>query len=624
MRARPKRLLLAATVVAAVALIGPTAAQAAPAGAIAHTPLAFLGIDIGDIVGDIIKKLVDWIVPDFASGWAISLVKWLVAVPNVSDARAYPHLNSFRSGLVGVGFALLSVTFTLACLHTATGTPEGGPAMRRTITAAAVLVFYPRIVGLVVLGTNLLTGSMITNHLVVDGTDKMLGAALTGAIVTNGIGASLLVAAATISAYFVAALMVLKIGLLALQAVFFLSGALVWGLYPLRSTAWLARAWSSAGLTLAVLPVAWAVIFSAAALLTSDSLVWSSHGALSDQLQQIAKPFAAVSCLWVAKAAPGFLLTAARSMGLNPMSVAGLRLPGGRGGGKASGQSSPAARPSAVQTNADRFRGLGLALGQRAAPVVAGLRARASGIRAAAAASVAPLAAGLPTPVKSGAAAAAKVGGVAARVASVPVKANRGYKRLAVQGAAARLNTGARQGQGSQAPAAAGANAAGGAGATQAPARTPGSPSSQGAPTGSAKPAAAAGGTPAGGSSGPSTTAATPTGTVPTRTPSTTKPAPMPTASPQGSTPGIRTPSSSAAGPSAPPAQLPGAASTAVAPPSGSPPPGPAGATAPPAPAGAPPRSSSPASKRPPAGSSPSTTPSGEDQSQPSATRKPL
>ena len=45
------------------------------------------------------------------------MVTWFVAVPDVTDARAYATLNGFRSDLSGVGIDLVSLAAELQVAH---------------------------------------------------------------------------------------------------------------------------------------------------------------------------------------------------------------------------------------------------------------------------------------------------------------------------------------------------------------------------------------------------------------------------------------------------------------------------------------------------------------------------
>lgn len=432
-----------------------TTTMALPASASASSfggwtsPVALFGVDIGDLVQGIIEKIVSLVLPsDLAGHWAVGLVRWLVVIPDVADAGRFPHVNAFRSGLVGIGFALLALSITLCGLQIALGAPILADTVKRTVVAAGVLVIYPTLISTVIRGVNIITGDLLTNRLIAEGTDKMLGGALIVGVATGGFGWSLVLGAALFCLYFIAALMVIKIGLTAVVAVLLLAGAFVWGLYPLPATAWIARSWMSAAFTVGLIPIGWALVFSAGALLSSDSLVWaSSGGGLGDQLEAVAKPFSALGCFWVAYRTPSYVLTAARFLGISPGAMAA-----GRGTGGRPAPSRPGA--SAVRTNTDRFRAISQRIGARATPVAARVKSRAVALNDAArqtsrakiapAAVTASLAAGGPD-TKTGriadraGAGLARTGAQAARglkaMVSAPVKANRGWRELAAEGA---------------------------------------------------------------------------------------------------------------------------------------------------------------------------------------------
>lgn len=488
-------LVLVLGVALAAGILTPAAAQATTLDHAASSPLGLLGLNVGSLVTDIIKKLVDLVVPDFASHWITALVQWLVAVPDVSDARAYPHLNAYRAELVGLGFALLAISLSVCALQIAAGAPIASQVAKRTVIAASVLVLYPKLVSTFILGLNILTGSMVTQHLVTDGIDKMLGAALVIGIATSGVGWGLAVGAALTSLYFVAGLMIVKIGLTSLEAVLMLAGALVWGLYPLPATAWLARTWIAGAITIALIPMAWALIFAASALLTSDSLIWASgaHGGLPDEMQQIVKPFTAVACLWLAFKAPVFLMAAGRAVGIHPGMIAGPSR-GGSGGAASGGRRGMLA--AGVQTNRDRFRALGAAAAGRATPLAATARQRATSLRSSATSAVgkrvAPVASTAAVGIGAPHTATGVMGGHAVKLArtsakglkasvAAPVKANKAWKELPKKGATARhaaAAAAALPGADKLAPAAASASAAGGAAAAaRQPAPAPQRPS---------------------------------------------------------------------------------------------------------------------------------------------------
>src|SRR4051794_8916553 len=108
-------------------------------GAVA--PLAIFGIDVGHLVGDVVRALLDLLVPDFTGRWANRLVAWLVALPDVTDRRQFPQLNGFRRDLTAVGYGLLSLSFAGAALQAwAAGLVDGRsphlPALSRAVMAA--------------------------------------------------------------------------------------------------------------------------------------------------------------------------------------------------------------------------------------------------------------------------------------------------------------------------------------------------------------------------------------------------------------------------------------------------------------------------------------------------------
>lgn len=342
------------------------------------SPFAFLGLDVASFIRDAIKALVDLVVPDIGADWASRVVTWLVALPDITGP-AFPALNAYARDLTAVGFGLLGATTAAGLLQLwaggLTGAARPAEAIRRSAIAAAVLVSYPTVIHTIMIATNTLTAAMIRHPGVQDGLDKAFGEALVAAVITSGVSLGLAVGAAFTLLYFLAALFVLKIGLTAALAVLTIAGALVWGLYPLPHTSWLAQAWVAALVAAITVPVAWACIFAAAALLASDTLVFegtsSYNNGLGSDLASLVKPFAAVACFWLAYRAPGMLLGVARAAGVAPLVGGRGMTPGGQTGG--GGASSPAGpgpglRPGrspealvnrGLQTNADRFRALG-------------------------------------------------------------------------------------------------------------------------------------------------------------------------------------------------------------------------------------------------------------------------
>jgi hypothetical protein len=48
--------------------------------------VGIFGIDVGDLVADLLRALLDLLVPDFATDWGSRLATPLVALPDVTDS----------------------------------------------------------------------------------------------------------------------------------------------------------------------------------------------------------------------------------------------------------------------------------------------------------------------------------------------------------------------------------------------------------------------------------------------------------------------------------------------------------------------------------------------------------
>lgn len=334
----------------------PSVAVAAPLA-----PTGLLGLDIASLVERVIRGLVDLAIPDFGSEWATAFVSWLASMPDVTEAQHFPALARLHDDIVGAGFGVLGASFVAAGLALCFGYRAGAATdlMRRAVIGAGALVFSSELLGRLVDAVNLLTGEMVRSPVVVDGLDAALGGAVVLAAATSGLSLGLAVVAALGSLYFIAALIVMKVGDTTMLAVLHLTGGLVWGLYVLPGAEWLARAWTSGVLAALLVPVAWALLFSGAAVLSSDALTWTattpgSPGA-PGWLDQLVKPFVAATAFWLAYKAPSFLLAGVRVMGISPAAMLAprpLTLP--------NHQATPAPRHAGgpIRGNVDRFHAL--------------------------------------------------------------------------------------------------------------------------------------------------------------------------------------------------------------------------------------------------------------------------
>lgn len=328
--------------------------------------LAIFGIDIGDLVADLLRALLDLLVPDFTADWGSALATWLVALPNVTDGRQFAQLNAFRRDLTHAAWGLLSLSFVVGGLqYWAAGFMESGrasavDAVRRAAIAAGALAVYPTLIAQLLLAVNHLTAAVIRNPRVVDGLDLALGAAFALGAVSGGLSLGLALAAVIAAVFFLAALLVMKVALTAMLCVLVVSGALVIALYPMPVGDGLTRMWAAGLACAVVVPVAWALIFAVAGLVSADALAWS--GGLGEGLGAVVKPFVAVACLYLAYRAPALLVAQARMLGLRVDMAAGrsrgspgegrLRAVASRQGGayrdRFAGLAAQAARPGAA------------------------------------------------------------------------------------------------------------------------------------------------------------------------------------------------------------------------------------------------------------------------------------
>jgi len=110
-------------------------------------PLAILGVDVGELVEDAVRALVDLIVPDASAGWVSRLVTWLVALPPITG-DAFPALNRYADQLTAVGFGLLGACTVAGLLQLWAGGlsgATGSEALRRAAVAAGALAVYPAV-----------------------------------------------------------------------------------------------------------------------------------------------------------------------------------------------------------------------------------------------------------------------------------------------------------------------------------------------------------------------------------------------------------------------------------------------------------------------------------------------
>jgi hypothetical protein len=314
-----RRARLGAACLAGVVLL----ALAAPASASALPSLPDLTPDIPG-PADLVKAMFEFLLETFF-GIDVKVtqrvVQFLVAHPIYSDQARYPELNELRSYVTAGGWALLTLTITIASLRywasgfTASGSYEAIQGMLRGAAAAGAMIAYPLVFEWLCVAGNLVTHALLEAPGMREGITKLLAAALVSNFTPLGVG----VIASVVAVVVLVLLMVTKIVLATVLALLFVSGGLAIGLWPLPETAWVARTWLQVLLAVLLWPVVWALCFALFAVLGRSA--FSFKGEFGDEL---VKPFVTVAALWVAFKAPQLIARQAMLAGLAPSLGGGL------------------------------------------------------------------------------------------------------------------------------------------------------------------------------------------------------------------------------------------------------------------------------------------------------------
>src|SRR5919109_1867587 len=177
----------------AVALL----ALVAPAPALALPGLPDLVPDIPGPV-DLVRAIFEFLLDTFfgvETKVTRRVVEFLVAHPSYSDEARYPELNQLRSYMSAGGWALLTLTITIASLRywasgfTASGSYEAIQGVARGAAAAGAMIVYPLVFEWLCLAGNLLSHSLLQAPGIREGITKLFAAALVSNFSPLGIGA---------------------------------------------------------------------------------------------------------------------------------------------------------------------------------------------------------------------------------------------------------------------------------------------------------------------------------------------------------------------------------------------------------------------------------------------------
>jgi hypothetical protein len=331
-----------ATIVVAVALVGPASAAAASGhgGGGPSLPVvpAFLGIPsissiLRSIANDLFNVLAGAFLPSWLRNAPASTLRWLVALPNPADAVQWPTMHHLEQDTSSVAVAFLPLTLAVATArYTASGVVGGvhhpAESLGRLIAAAFGLLIFPWAFSNVVAAVNVTTSALIAFPDIDHGLQRALSLMFAGGLLFGVTGP--LVAVLVIGAIMLAAgLFVMKVGILALFAILFVAGPLTLAGYPIPELHGAFRLWCGLLIGLAMIPIGWCVMFAVAGAISADITHIGTPAAIGTRIVGF---FAGVLTFFIAYRWPFFLIHTIRSRGLLPADLSGAGAAGAGGG----------------------------------------------------------------------------------------------------------------------------------------------------------------------------------------------------------------------------------------------------------------------------------------------------
>jgi hypothetical protein len=253
------------------------------------------------------------------------LVNLLLAVPLLTDAKAFPKLNQYREYVTGGAWGLLSLSFVVASMrywlasYTGAGAYEGAQGFVRSCAAIAGLLVFIPLFDQVARLTNAFTSALVANPIVGDNLGKGMTGVLDTGLISGG-GIPMLVAIVAIM--LAITLLVVKVIITALLAVLFVASPLALALWPIEEFAYLFRTLLQAMMGLLLFPVIWALCFGTFATLSVDALFPGEHGS---QIPRLLGPLVMLAALIVAFRLPFAVLRQAMQAGISPGLSRGVR-----------------------------------------------------------------------------------------------------------------------------------------------------------------------------------------------------------------------------------------------------------------------------------------------------------
>lgn len=252
-----------------------------------------------------------------------------------SNPAANSNVGELGGTMQAISFGLLSAVLTVTVLRyyfAGLGGSLSGfepyQAFMRVIGACAAVIVWPWAFDWAIDLQNALIDAFWNSQSLHDDLQRMFATLDFVFVAGAGFAWFLSVLLAIGAIVLILGLVVLKIILTASIVLLFVAMPLCLILWPIPEMAWLAGAAMRMFITLLLIPVAWGLLFAAAAAVGMDSLTFKGSGTVPDALM---KPLIALSLMWLTFVVPKHMMRMAM-MGM-PM------LGGGRGSGFISGMS---------------------------------------------------------------------------------------------------------------------------------------------------------------------------------------------------------------------------------------------------------------------------------------------
>jgi hypothetical protein len=332
-------------------------------------PLPSIGELVKGVVNGLFGALLSALTPDFLKHADIHALEWLVELPNVADASVWPTVSRLETYMMWVAGAILPTTLIIATAHdtalSLSFRANPSAALFRFIGAVFWLVLYRFSFRYGVAFVDALTHTMLSWPVVAQGLDRTVLVMFGGSVLV-GAGGAFLAVLGLVALVFAITLFALKVLILMVLAILFVSGPLFIALTPLPVVDYLARGWLLALVGVCLIPVGWCIVFATAGAISLDV---TNLGGGAHIGSRIVGAFAALATFYIAFKWPLMVLGHVRS------SLGGLGVrPGaatGGGGGQSDGALAGKAQRSKAKLQAAMLaggRGIGLAAGQLGAP----------------------------------------------------------------------------------------------------------------------------------------------------------------------------------------------------------------------------------------------------------------